>query len=141
MFILFQNMGKFNYGKLLKRLNSKQDQLAFLQEFGLINKSRKCDNCDKMLDIIYSDNNYHYFRCFPCNKKFSIRSETILSNSNISLRKFVLLIYLFVANYWTYKQIQVNMYMYLYFIDFFVHKYDWNRMHGSFVNCLLFLSG
>ena len=106
-YFLFQIMGKFNYGKLLKRLQTRKDQIAFLHELGLIPKSRKCENCEKVLDVIYSQKDYNFFRCFACDKKFSVRADTILSNSKISLRKFVLLIYLFIANYWTYKQIQV----------------------------------
>ena len=31
-----------------------------------------------------------------------------LSNANISLRKFILLIYVFVANFWNYRQVKTE---------------------------------
>ena len=68
--------------------------------------STKCEFCDKLLTTVYTKGSYHFFQCKECNKKFSLRKNTFLSNANISLRKFILLVYIFVANFWTYKDIQ-----------------------------------
>ena len=68
--------------------------------------SRKCDSCNLHLTTVHSVGSYHFFYCKYCKKKFSLRNNTFLANANISLRKFVLLIYVFVSNYWTYKVIQ-----------------------------------
>ena len=65
-----------------------------------------CEFCCKNLSTVYSKGRYHYFMCKFCNKKFSVRKNTFLSNANVSLRKFILLVYIFVSNYWSYKHIQ-----------------------------------
>ena len=101
-------MRGFNFARLLKKLQTGSDQVEFLQEFGILPKSRKCGICDKVLNEIFvKKKKYYFFRCSDCDKQISIRTDTILSNSNLSIRKFVLLVYIFVMNYWTYRQIQV----------------------------------
>ena len=57
-----------------------------------------------MLEV-YSDRRYHFFNCNKCKKKYSIRGNTFLSNANISLRKMILLIYIFVFILWNYRTI------------------------------------
>ena len=99
---------KINYAKLVKQVNSMQKQISFLQENKILPKSVVCDSCTNTLTTVYSIRRYNYFYCKKCNKKYSIRKSTFLYNANVSLRKFILLIYIFVANYWTWKQIQVE---------------------------------
>ena len=101
-------MRGFNFARLLKKMQTGSDQVAFLQEFGILPNSRKCTICDKLLNEIFvKKKKYYFFRCSDCDKQISIRTDTILSNANLLLSKFVLLVYIFVKNYWTYRQIQV----------------------------------
>ena len=106
--VLITDMKKTTFGKLVMKLQSGDDQIKFLQDANILHKTKCCPMCDKVLEDIYKDKNYHYFKCHTCNKKVSIRSDTILSNSNISLRRFALLSYLFVNTLWGYSQIKVS---------------------------------
>ena len=99
---------KLNFGKLVKRLNSEKDCVSFLQDFGVLHKTVKCTNCDKTLDEVHTNKKYFYFLCSLCKKKISIRTNSIISNANISLRKFTLLVYIFINNFWNYQQIQTE---------------------------------
>ena len=65
-----------------------------------------CEFCCQNLSTVYSKGRYYFFKGKFCNKKFSVRKNTFLSNANVSLRKFILLVYIFVSNYWSYKHIQ-----------------------------------
>jgi hypothetical protein len=65
-----------------------------------------CEGCNAHLTTVQSFGRYHFFKCNACKKKFSVRKNTFLSQANVSLRKFILLIYIFVSNFWSYKQIQ-----------------------------------
>ena len=100
-------MKKINYAKLVGKVRTKEKQIKFLQECGILDTSKRCDSCDKELKDLYSEKGYYYFRCLGCKKKISVRRDSILSNANVSMCNFILLAYLFVANYWTYAQIQV----------------------------------
>ena len=103
---------KINFGKLLRKLETEKDRIAFLQKYGILHTSIQCSDCDKTIVDVKSNSksNYFFFNCKDCRKKYSIRSNSILSNANISLRKLILLVYIFVSNFWTYKQIQVSEY-------------------------------
>ena len=100
---------KINYGKLVSKLKSDKDQITFLQEHGIFHSSVNCEGCGKVLGDLkkHSTKKYYYFHCQQCKKMVSIRSKSILRNANISLRKFVLLVYIFIANFWSYRQVQV----------------------------------
>ena len=102
------NMEKvINFVKLAKKVDSDEDQIRFLQETNIFPIETKCESCNSTVSKIYVDKNYHYFRCVKCKVKISVRDQTFLSKSRISLRKFILLVYIFVTNLWTYQQIQV----------------------------------
>ena len=100
-------MKKLNFAKLVGKLRTKEKQIKFLHKCGIFDTSKHCDTCDIELKDIYSDKGYYFFRCLGCKKKISVDRDLILSNANVSMRNFILLAYLFVANYWTYAQIQV----------------------------------
>ena len=101
------DMKKLNYGKLVKKLRSDKDQITFLQEKGIFPMTMECSGCHETLHEIHEKKKYFFFNCKKCKKKISLRHKTILSNSNILLRKLILLVYIFVGNFWTYNQIQV----------------------------------
>ena len=83
--------------------------ILWFQENNVLPSSRKCDTCDLVLTTVYSHRRYHYFHCKKCSKKYSIRNGSFLSNASISLRKFILLVYIFVTNFWTYKGCITNL--------------------------------
>ena len=107
IFITFTDMRNINFGKLVKMLNTEKEQINFLQDAGIFKKSRNCSSCDENLNVIHQEKKYFYFFCNKCKIKISIRKDTILSNVNVSMRKFILLVYVFVSNFWTYQQIKV----------------------------------
>ena len=95
-------MKKLKYGK-----RSDKDKITFLQEKGIFPITMECSGCHETLHEIHEKKKYFFFNCKKCKKKISLRHKTILSNLNISLRKLILLVYIFVGNFWTYNQIQV----------------------------------
>ena len=80
----------------------------FFQDNNILPKSRVCESCCNTLTTVHTLGHYHYFQCKSCNKKYSLRKNTFLYNANVSLRKFVLLIYIFITNCWSYNQIRVE---------------------------------
>ena len=109
--------------RILKQMNSFWDTLLnnknywsinkyfiyfFFQDNNILPKSRVCESCCNTLTTVHTLGHYHYFHCKSCNKKYSLRKNTFLYNANVSLRKFVLLIYIFITNCWSYNQIRVE---------------------------------
>ena len=73
-------------------------------------KEKICGSCDRNLIAIHSNGKgYQYFFCPPCKKKYSIKCGTILSMAHLSLRKVVLLVYSFIACFWSYKQVKLEV--------------------------------
>ena len=103
-------MKHLNFGKLVKLLDTENKQIEFLQKHGILKKSDNCSKCGMHLDVIHRDRKYNYFYCNDCKSKSSIRANSVLSNANISMRKFALLVYVFVSNFWTYRQIMVSIF-------------------------------
>lgn len=122
--------GKINFGKLLRKLETERDRIKFLQDNSVMKKEFKCSKCNILIGELTKNKNYFYFFCKDCNKKFSVRTNSILSNANISLRKFTLLVYVFAKNFWSYKNIQVTILLFYFFPIFIVHrrKQIWHQM-------------
>ena len=57
-----------------------------------------CSTCLTSMGKYKTNTNYHYFECGKCRQKTSILHNSVLSNSNIKLREFVLLMYQFCGN-------------------------------------------
>ena len=79
---------KLNYGKLLRKIETEKKQITFLQECGVLRTTINCEKCDNVMSDVkkHPSKKYHYFYCVPCKKMASIRTKSILSNANISLR-------------------------------------------------------
>ena len=103
----FRPMKPLNYGRLLKKLNTEEDQIKFLQQHDILKTEINCLTCSKLLTKVYSHKDYYYFRCLECAKKMSIRTNSLLSNSKVSLRKFTIMAYNLCSNYFNYKELQV----------------------------------
>ena len=59
-----------------------------------------------MLQLLFkSESLYNYFRCCNCKRKQSLLHDTVLSNSNTTLRDFVLLMYQFCNSHRTYDTV------------------------------------
>ena len=59
-----------------------------------------------MLQLLFkSESLYNYFRCCNCKRKQSLLHDTVLSNSNTTLRDFVLLMYQFCNSHRTYNTV------------------------------------
>ena len=58
----------------------------------------------KQFSVTHQNNTY--FRCETesCHKKFSVRKDTVLYNSKMSFRRWVLMLYCFTKLTWTYSQ-------------------------------------
>ena len=97
---------KVNFASLVKKLETERKRVSFLQEVGILKKNTKCEQCNNTLSDIKNKKKLFLFFCSHCKKKSSIRTGSILSGANICLRKLVLLLYIFISNFWTYKQIR-----------------------------------
>ena len=106
----FQNSKKFNFGKLCSLLTSKQNQVQFAQTVKILPKVGKCEKChgkptsDK-LTYRSSESNYIYFVCDECKAKISVRANTFMSKSRLSIRKMISMAYWW-SSWSTYDQIR-----------------------------------
>ena len=105
MSTLFKNL-RINIGKLLGKIPDLKSQIKFLQDTNILPTSQTCTNCNKLLNKSSAEGSSVFFRCGRCKKKISIRKGTILWNSKLSLRRFILLVYSFTQQNWTYKQME-----------------------------------
>ena len=80
--------------------------VALLQLFNIFPKQGSCSKCSKKTSSdVKADGNYIYWWCSSCRVKTPIRRGTVLSNSNLKLERFVLLMFAFVHRGNTYTQI------------------------------------
>ena len=80
--------------------------VALLQLFNIFPKQGSCSKCSKKTSSdVKADGNYIYWWCSSCRVKTPIRRGTVLSNSNLKLERFVLLMFAFVHRGNTYIQI------------------------------------
>ena len=80
--------------------------VALLQLFNIFPKQGSCSKCsNKTSNDVKADGNYIYWWCSSCRVKTPIRRGTVLSNSNLKLERFVLLMFAFVHRGNTYIQI------------------------------------
>ena len=100
----FRRNPKITLGKLILLIPTLATQVYFLQETHILPKSGQCGKCDNIQTELEFDRNYVFFRCHQCKTKQSIRKNTILSKSHLSLRRFILICYAFVQFTWTYHQ-------------------------------------
>ena len=102
---LFKNL-RINMGKLLGKIPDLKSQIKFLQDTKILPDKQTCSKCNKVLRKATVEGNFVFFRCGMCKKRISIRKGTILWNSKLSLRRFILLVYSFTQQTWTYKQVE-----------------------------------
>ena len=101
---------KLNFYRLLRQLESSEEQWEFLRTHKLLPSSIECEKCFKTLTKVYPlskpDAPFKYFNC-KCSKKVKvpITKNTLMFHSNISPRMFLILAYGF-AYRWKYSDIR-----------------------------------
>ena len=105
----FYKSKRINIGKLVGKLPDLKSQIHFLQETKILPETQTCTPCNQVLTKLSITGNYVFFRCNKCSKRISIRQGTVLSNCNLSLRRFILLVYAFTQHNWTYKQVDIEV--------------------------------
>ena len=87
-----------NLVTLFYKVKKLESAVSFLQEHGVLHKSVNCTKCLREVDDIDQETGtgHFFFRCHSCNKKVSVRDNTLLSQGNIGIRTFILLTYLFI---------------------------------------------
>ena len=89
---------KLNLYRLLRQIETSEDEMEFLRSQNLLPRTIDCENCCKTLSKLYPKNNpeakFRYFRC-KCshNKKVPITRNTFFYHSNITPKVFLVLAY------------------------------------------------
>ena len=93
-------------GILALKMQTLMQTVTLLQLFKIFPKEGTCAKCDhKVIGEVKQDNNYLFWWCSDCRFKTPVRQGTVLSNSNMKLDRFVMLIFAFVNRGHTYQQI------------------------------------
>ena len=96
---------RINIGKLISKIPDLKSQVKFLQDTDIFPQTQTCDQCNKVLTKLCIEGNFVFFWCGNCKKRISIRKGTVLYNSKLSIRRFILLVYAFTQPNCTYKQV------------------------------------
>ena len=79
--------------------------VTLLQIFNIIPSHGTCSKCsNKVISEVKEDSNRLFWWCSGCRVKTPVRKGTVLSNSNLKLERFVLMLYSFVNRGNTYEQ-------------------------------------
>ena len=97
---------RINISKLSAKIPDLKSQVKFLQENLILPTTQTCDPCNQIITKLSNEGSKVFFRCGKCKSKISIRKGTVLYNSKLSLRRFILLVYSFTQHNWTYKQVE-----------------------------------
>ena len=101
---------KVSLHRLLRQLETPEQQHNFLITNHLIPETAICENCNGLLDKIFPLNNpsakFKFFRC-PCShdKKLPINKESFMYNANITPRQYIVLLYAFCYR-WKYEDVK-----------------------------------
>ena len=90
---------------LTLRMVTIASTISLLQEMEILPTMATCSTCLTSMGKYKTNTNYHYFECGKCRQKTSILHNSVLSNSNIKLREFVLLMYQFCGHNKTYETV------------------------------------
>jgi transposase-like protein len=84
-----------NLVELVVHFKSKVDCLNYLKSvlWNCCEKPSACPHCGNTKKI-YAYNDKHTFRCFECDKKFNVLTNTIFENTKVSLVKWLAAIWL-----------------------------------------------
>jgi hypothetical protein len=82
-------------------LSNKSNMVACLKGAGIIPTDKACKHCGESCIWSSDANNVDgfYWRCKPCGKKISIRTDTWLSGSKLDLQTILTLIYFWVHRF------------------------------------------
>ena len=72
--------------------------ISLLQQMKILPTEIVCDSCEvKICELSPPHGNFVYFQCPSCKVKKSVRDDTVVSNSNLKLDRFVMLIWSFAS--------------------------------------------
>ena len=101
---------KISLYRLLRQLETQENQWNFLREHKLIPDTLDCNKCFSTLEKVYPLSNpgakFKYFRC-PCspNDKIPVTKETFLYDSHLTPRQYLVIMYGFCFR-WKYSSIK-----------------------------------
>ena len=102
-----------NLVKLHDQIRTSEQQVDFMQKYGILNTSHTCSVCDLVTTTVKRrpGTEYFYFECPKCHKQSSIRQNTDMYNKGISLRSYLMLAYFFIYLNLTHEQLihETNM--------------------------------
>ena len=87
------------------KMQSLMATVSLLQLFNIIASEGVCCKCNlKIIGAVKEDGNNLFWWCNSCRVRTPVRKGTVLSNSNLKLERFVLLMYYFINRSSTYEQ-------------------------------------
>ena len=83
-------------GTLATKMMTIASTILLLQEMKILPTDMYCERCEAISpDVFKLRGNFGFFKCSTCKSMKSIRDNTVLSNSNLQLKRFVGLLWSF----------------------------------------------
>ena len=96
---LWSSMGglfRASEGTLATKMMTIASTILLLQEMKILPTEMYCERCEAISpDVFKLRGNVGFFKCSTCKSMKSIRDNTVLSNSNLQLKRFVGLLWSF----------------------------------------------
>ena len=89
----------YNLISLCDEVRTSESAVAFLKDYGILNKRATCSKCLREVDEMVckpGTSDDWYFLCSSCKTRVSVCTNTILSHDKIGIRTFILLAYTFI---------------------------------------------
>ena len=94
--------------RLSLMLTTVLKQIELLQCIGIFPRKVKCDQCEHEINQCAIKSQKIVFTCDICRKEYRIRKNTVLENSRLSNRRWMLLAFSFIKPNWTYNDGKFN---------------------------------
>ena len=83
-------------GTLATKMMTIASTILLLQEMKILPTDMYCERCEAISpDVFKLRGNFGFFKCSTCKSMKTIRDNTVLSNSNLQLKRFVGLLWSF----------------------------------------------
>ena len=88
--------GRHVFATLATKMMTIASTILLLQEMKILPTEMYCERCEAISpDVFKLRGNFGFFKCSTCKSMKSIRDNTVLSNSNLQLKRFVGLLWSF----------------------------------------------
>jgi transposase-like protein len=79
---------------------TKEDTIEWARSVSLLHSNLQCQRCNQSMSTVSTNEapDFQAFRCTRCTRRRSIRTSSITYNSNIPLRKIILMLYMWSIN-------------------------------------------